>query len=52
MTKLLKVLNDWFNKSAIQSELEAFINSKHPQCAADVDHWTREYQSKYWSKGL
>jgi hypothetical protein len=51
MTKLLETLSNWF-KPALQSELEAFINSKHPQSAADVDHWTREYQAKYWARGL
>jgi hypothetical protein len=51
MTKLLEKLNSWF-KPTTQSELEAFITSKRPQSAADVDHWMREYQAKYWARGL
>jgi hypothetical protein len=58
MTKLLENITDWF-KSAKQSDLESFINSKRPTNAAEIDYWTREYEfrnqksnAEVWGRGL
>jgi hypothetical protein len=52
MTKLLKELTEFFVPKQ-QSVLEAFINSKRPTNAAEVEFWTRQYeQAQHWSRGL
>lgn len=51
MTKLLEKLTGWL-KSSHQSQLEAFINSKRPQNAAEVEYWAREYANNQWRAGL
>jgi hypothetical protein len=53
MTQLLEKLTQFFTPSQ-QSRLEAFINSKRPTNAAEVEYWQRQYDSeaKYWSRGL
>lgn len=51
---MFRKLIQWFQKSQTQSDLERFIISKNPTNAADVDHWTREYQNKnyIWHRGF
>ena len=47
-------LKQWFQKNP-KSDLEAYIISKNPQNAADVDHWVRYYQSweeRAWGRGI
>lgn len=51
MTKLLQYIISWLQPNQ-QTQLEQFINSKHPTNAAEVDHWTREYQEQYWGRLL
>jgi hypothetical protein len=55
MTQLLEKLTEFFSTKE-QSRLEAFINSKRPTNAAEVEFWTREYENNseglYWSRGL
>jgi hypothetical protein len=54
MSKILKKLIQFFTSNQ-QSNLEAFINSKHPTNAAEVEHWTRMYENSntsYWGRGL
>jgi hypothetical protein len=43
MKKLLKKLSKLFEQ---KSQIEQYILSKNPQSAAEVDHWTREYNQK------
>lgn len=53
MSKILQKLKKFFETSQ-QSQLEAFITSKRPTNAAEVEYWTREYETegKYWGRGL
>jgi hypothetical protein len=51
MTKLLETLSRWF-KPTMQSGLEAYIASRHPTNAADVDRLQREYTHKQWGRGI
>jgi hypothetical protein len=43
MTQLLERLAEMFPKQDYQSRLEQYIISRHPQSAADVEMFTREY---------
>ena len=56
MSKILQKLKKFFETSqqSQQSQLEAFITSKRPTNAAEVEYWTREYETegKYWGRGL
>lgn len=54
MTQLLEKLTK-FLASNQQSRLEQYINSKRPTNAAEVEYWTRQYESNntiYWGRGL
>jgi hypothetical protein len=56
MTQLLKNITNWL-KIDTQSELESFINSKHPSNAGEIDYWTRQYEytkqrTESWGQGL
>jgi hypothetical protein len=55
MTNLLEKLTKFFSTTE-QSQLEQFINSKHPTNAAEVDYWTKQYEqsneSLHWGRGL
>lgn len=46
IAQLLERLAEMFPEQHYQSELDRYISSKHPQCAADVDHLTLEYQRR------
>ena len=54
MLSLLERLAEMFPKQSYQTRLEAYITSKMPQNAADVDYWSRQYHSEaqYWGRGL
>jgi hypothetical protein len=54
MLSLLERLAEMFPKQHYQTRLEQYIVSKHPQNAADVDYWQRQYESEaqYWGRGL
>lgn len=49
---LLERLAEMFPKSHYQSELDRFITNKHPQNAADVEHFTKEFEYKHSKGGL
>jgi hypothetical protein len=54
MSKLIQKLKKFLSPSQ-QSRLEQFINSKKPTNAAEVEYWTREFESDnstYWCRGL
>ncbi len=46
MIRMLERLAEMFPKSHYQSELDRFISSKHPKNAADVEHFTKEYEHR------
>jgi hypothetical protein len=46
MTKLLERLAEMFPSQDYQSRLEQYIVSRHPQNAADVEMFTREYSQR------
>jgi hypothetical protein len=46
LTHLLERLAEMFPSSNYQSKLEAYIASKYPQNAADVDRLQQEYTYK------
>jgi hypothetical protein len=48
-TKLKELLQRVINRNMQQSNLEAFINSKNPLNAAEVEHWVNTYMQQ--SKG-
>lgn len=52
MLSLLDRLAEMFPKQQYQTRLEQYINSKRPTNAAEVEFWTREYDSKNWGRGL
>ena len=51
---ILERLAEMFPKQNYQTRLEAYITSKNPQNAADVDYWSRQYhcEAQYWGRGL
>ena len=52
MLSLLERLAEMFPKQHYQSRLEQYIISKYPTNAAEVEHWTREYETQHWGRGL
>lgn len=54
MQNILEKLAEMFPKQNYQSKLEQYINSKHPQSAADIEHWIRRYdqEASKWSWSL
>ena len=44
MFRMLERLAEMFPKQHYQSELDRFISSRYPQNAADVEHYTKEYE--------
>jgi len=47
MFRILERLAEMFPKQHYQSELDRYISNKHPQNAADVEHFTKEFENKY-----
>lgn len=52
MLRILERLAKMFPKQDYQSELDRFISSKHPQNAADVEHFTKEFEYKTLSRNI
>ena len=54
MQNILEKLAEMFPKQNYQSKVEQYINSKHPQSAADIEHWIRRYdqEASKWSWSL
>jgi hypothetical protein len=44
MAKLLERLAEMFPKQHYQSELDRYISSRYPQNAADVEHYTKDFE--------
>lgn len=54
MSKLIEKIIKFFEYRP-QSGLDAFISSKNPTCAADVEHWARIYDQRkgnVWGQAL
>lgn len=47
MAKLVERLAEMFPTQHYQSELDRYISNRHPQNAADVEHFTKEFEYKY-----
>lgn len=43
---MLELLKRWFAQQTQHSALERYIASKHPQSAADVEHYEREFNTR------
>jgi len=54
---MLRQMAEYFNNlfaqehSTYGSELEQYIVSKRPQSAAEIDHWTRQFDKNQTQKG-
>jgi hypothetical protein len=46
MLGILERLSEMFPKQHYQSELDRYITNRHPQNAADVEHFTKEFEYK------
>ena len=46
MLAILDRLAEMFPKQHYQSELDRYISSRHPQNAAEVEHYTKEFEYK------
>jgi hypothetical protein len=46
MLGILERLAEMFPRSHYQSELDRYISNRHPQNAADVEHFTKEFEHK------
>lgn len=46
MAKILERLAEMFPKQHYQSELDRYISNRRPQHAADVEHFTKEFEQK------
>jgi hypothetical protein len=46
MLSLLERLAEMFPRQHYQSELDRYISSRFPQNAADVEHFTKEFEYK------
>lgn len=47
MLRMLERLAEMFPRAHYQSELDRYISNRHPQNAADVEHYTKEFEQKY-----
>jgi hypothetical protein len=46
MLSILERLSEMFPKQHYQSELDRYISARRPQSAADVEHFTKEFEYK------
>ena len=46
MLGILERLAEMFPKQHYQSELDRYITNRHPKNAADVEHFTKEFESR------
>lgn len=46
MLTLLERLAEMFPRQHYQSELDRYITARYPQNAADVEHFTKEFEKK------
>ncbi len=46
MLRMLERLAEMFPRQHYQSELDRYITSRYPQNAADVEHFTKEFEHR------
>lgn len=46
-----KMFSDFKKPQTYGSELEQYIVSKNPTSAAEIDHWTRQFDRNHTTKG-
>lgn len=47
MLRMLEQLAEMFPKQSYQSDLDRYISNRHPQNAADIEHFTKEFEYNY-----
>lgn len=52
MLAILERLAEMFPKSHYQTELDRYIASRYPQNAADVEHYTKEFENQNSQRGF
>ena len=52
MLRILERLAEMFPRAHYQSELDRYITNRYPQNAADVEHFTKEFEYKTQGKFL
>lgn len=52
MLAMLERLAEMFPKSHYQNELDRYIASRYPQSAADVEHYTKQYEYQNSQRGF
>ena len=52
LANLLERLAEMFPGSDYQSRMEDYIANRHPQSAADVEHWERQYHYEQQRQGV
>jgi hypothetical protein len=52
MLGLLERLAEMFPQAHYQSELDRYISSRRPQNAADVEHYTKEFEHRISSGSI
>ena len=52
MLRILERLAEMFPKQHYQSELDRFISSRYPQNAADVEHFTKEFEFRNLQRNI
>lgn len=50
MLRMLERLAEMFPKAHYQSELDRYIANRYPQNAADVEHFTKEFEQRTMGK--
>jgi hypothetical protein len=44
--QLINIIKRWFGQPTYFSDLDRYITDKHPQSAAEVEHYEREFNRK------
>lgn len=52
MIKIMERLAEMFPKQHYQSELDSYISARRPLNAADVEHYTKEFEYKTLSRSI
>jgi hypothetical protein len=52
MRSILERLAEMFPKQHYQSQLDKYITIRRPQNAADVEHYTKEFEYRNCQRGL
>lgn len=50
--KIINQIKNLFTPTSEQHNLDTFISSKHPTSVAEVEYWTKVYDSRQRNNGL